>query len=313
MPGDNARFDNTGGANTNVNIVGSVGPGSVTVDSTSNYFFTGGGSIDGIGGLTKTNSGTLTMLSTNGYTGGTTINGGVVAIPSIANGGTASPIGAASADPSAITFNGGTLSYFGPSAGTDHGMTFSNTGGTVDVVGGTALTLNGDLVGTGGLTVIDNGTLILNGASDSYAGPTTIAGGHLQLNNGTAASAGNMTFSNGTLIYWPSGGITVANPFNFTAGTTNTIIATSISGGNNPISGGNWSGSGVVADQQYGYLHSSTAVWMRSLSTRLCWLHPMVLHSGSTAAVAIQLLEAPTRLSISEPGAAFLCVEMRVR
>ena len=59
VSGDNARFDNTGAVNPLVNIVGGVSPGSVTVDSTSDYTFTGTGSIIGAGGLTKTSSGTV--------------------------------------------------------------------------------------------------------------------------------------------------------------------------------------------------------------------------------------------------------------
>jgi autotransporter-associated beta strand protein len=58
-------------------------------------------------------------------------------------------------------------------------------------------------------------------------------------------SSGAITFTNGTFAYPPSTGITVANPFNFTAGTTNMIIATSSSGANS-LGNGVWSGSGVV-------------------------------------------------------------------
>lgn len=245
VPGDSARFDNTGRGNTNVSIVGSVAPGSLTVDSSSNYFFVGAGSIDGAGALIKTNSGTLTIATTNTYSGGTMINGGVLSIDTIANGGVACALGSASSDPGTLVLNGGTLAYTGASAGTDHGITLTNAGGTIDVIGGSALTLNGNLVGPGGLTQVDTGTLVLNGTGNTYAGGTTVANGSLQLNSGSAAGAGSITFDNGTLVYYPSGGITVTNPFDIADGTTNMLVVTSGSGAN-PISSGPWSGGGLL-------------------------------------------------------------------
>jgi autotransporter-associated beta strand protein len=243
VPNDNALFSNLGATNSTVNIAGSVSPGSITINTTSNYTFTGNGVIGGVGSLTVSN-GTLTVLTTNTYSGQTVLDGGVLATPIIANSGSPSGIGAASSDPGNFIFNGGTLSYFGASAETDHGMTLTNFGGTIDTSNSTTLTLNGNVTGDGTLTVTDSGTLIL-ASGNSYTNTTTIAGGNLQLNNAAGAGAGGITFSNGTLIYYPSGGITVANPFNFVAGTTNTVTVTSGSGAN-PISSGDWSGGGIV-------------------------------------------------------------------
>jgi autotransporter-associated beta strand protein len=67
----------------------------------------------------------------------------------------------------------------------------------------------------------------------------------LQLNSAGGASSGAINFSNATLAYNPSAGITVNNPFTFATGTTNMIIVTSGSSAN-PISSGDWSGSGVI-------------------------------------------------------------------
>ncbi len=47
VPGDNATFDATGAANPLVTINGSVSPATVTVNATTDYTFTGTGSIDG--------------------------------------------------------------------------------------------------------------------------------------------------------------------------------------------------------------------------------------------------------------------------
>lgn len=243
VPNDNALFSNLGASNSTVNIPGTVSPGSITINTSSNYTFTGVGTIGGIGSLTVSN-GTLTILTTNTYTGPTLFDGGVLATPNIAVSGSPSGIGAASSAPGNLIFNGGTFAYTGPSAATDHGMTLTNNGGAIDVTNGSALTLNGLIAGNGTLTVVDSGTLDLANAN-SYTNTTFINGGVLQLDNAAGAGAGPITFSNGTLVYYPSGGITVANPFNFSPGTVNTIVVTSGSGAN-PISNGPWTGSGVV-------------------------------------------------------------------
>ncbi len=242
VPGDNALFSNLGASNPMVNIPGGVTPGSVTINTSSNYTFTGTGAIGGVGSLTVSN-GTLTVLTTNTYTGPTLLDGGVLATPIIANGTFPSGIGAASSDSGNLIFNGGTLAYTGASASTDHGLTLTNLGGTIDVTNGSVLTIGGNVAGNGTLTVVDTGTLAL-GSANSYTNTTSINGGVLQVNTAGAAGSGVIIFSNGTLIY-PSPGISIANPLNFVAGTANTLLVPS-GGSANPISGGDWSGSGVV-------------------------------------------------------------------
>src|SRR5262249_35986638 len=55
---DAVRFDATGAAHPNVNLVGNVTPSSVVVDAAASYAFSGNGGIAGSGTLTKTNVGT---------------------------------------------------------------------------------------------------------------------------------------------------------------------------------------------------------------------------------------------------------------
>jgi autotransporter-associated beta strand protein len=240
VPGDSVLFGSQGEVHPVVNLAGTVTPAGITV--TTNYTFTGTGSIGGGGGLTVSN-GTLTVLTTNNYTGPTVINGALVT-SSLAPSGAPSGIGSATADPGNLIINGGTLGYTGLSATTDHGITLTNTGGTFDVTVGAVLALNGALTGGGSLTKTDSGTLIL-GTANTYTGSNIIAGGVLQIASAASVSAASITFSNGTLAYSPSAGLTVANALDFIPGTTNMIIATSGSGGN-PISSGTWTGSGVI-------------------------------------------------------------------
>ncbi len=73
------RFNDEATGPTAINIVTTVSPLAVNVDSnTLNYQFGGSGAISGSGALTKRGTSTLTILTDNNYTGGTTINDGTV-------------------------------------------------------------------------------------------------------------------------------------------------------------------------------------------------------------------------------------------
>lgn len=242
VPGDNVLLGNSEATNV-INVVGSPTPGSIIVNTKTNYTITGLGTIDGNGTLTVSN-GTLTILTTNNFNAPVVLDGGVLSTPVIANSSNPSGIGEASSSPANLVFNGGTFNFFGGSASTDHGLTLTNGGGTIDVSNGAALTITGPIVGNGTLTVDDTGVLALNSANP-YTNTTFINGGFLQLLNAQAAGTGLINFNNGTLAFAQSSGITVNNAFNFTPNTTNTIINTSGSGGN-PISAGTWTGGGIL-------------------------------------------------------------------
>lgn len=73
-------FNDTGSTNPAVNLVGTLQPASVLVDSTKHYTFSGNGSLAGTMTLTKTNTGTLTINTTNNFTGATTVSNGAVLV-----------------------------------------------------------------------------------------------------------------------------------------------------------------------------------------------------------------------------------------
>ena len=197
VQGDNVRFDATGAANAAVTVVGSVAPSFVTVDATANYAFTGAGSIDGTGGLTKTNSGTLTILTANNYSGVTTITGGKLSAGTLANSTVASSIGAASSSPANIFIDNATLEYLGGNVTIDRGFTLGANGGTLSVTNATkTLTLSGQVTGPGALTKTGSGQITLNGGND-YSGGTIINAGTVRAN--PAANIGtNVLTLNGT-------------------------------------------------------------------------------------------------------------------
>ncbi len=79
LDADDVTFDDTATRNT-VNLVGMLQPAGVTVDGATSYIFQGAGGLAGPGGLTKSGSGTLTIATTNTFTGATVVLGGTLRI-----------------------------------------------------------------------------------------------------------------------------------------------------------------------------------------------------------------------------------------
>ena len=236
IPGDSVTFTDLGASNGPINLVGSLYPAAVTINSTSNYVFAGNGAIAGSTGLTKTNSGTLTILTTNSYTGFTAINGGTLAINNLPYGGSPGPLGAATSDPGNLGISNATLNYFGPSTTSDRGDTLGGTA-SLDLPGGTTVTLSGVLQGSGGLALVDSGTLILSGPN-SYTGVTTLNNGVLEISSiANALGANTVDLAGGTLSFTGVGGQPT-----FTSAFTVVTNSTVISGGNDIVSG-NWTGA----------------------------------------------------------------------
>jgi autotransporter-associated beta strand protein len=239
LAGDKVTFDDSGAPNTAVNLNIPVLPAAVTFSNSIPYTLAGNGSIEGSVGLTKTNSGSVLVLTTNSYTGPTVVGQGTLEVQNVGVSGAPSAIGAASGNPTNLVLSGGTFKYSGAAASTDHGLTLSGSGGTFDVVSGTTLTLNGTLAGAGSLALSDTGTLTL-GNANTYTGGTVISNGVLALgsNNANNSGAGGsgvgptnspVTFYGGTLQLFGYNGSTTPNynsfynPLIVPAGQTGTL------------------------------------------------------------------------------------------
>ena len=146
-------------------------------------------SFSGLGGLTKTGAGTMTLSGVNSYQGGTTINGGALAVAADAN------LGAAAGG---LAFGGGTLQFL-TGFTTNRTVTLNAGGGTFDTNGNNA-TLAGAIGGAGGLTKVGVGTMTLSGAS-TYLGGTTVNAGTLQAGAANVfAPASAYTIANGATL-----------------------------------------------------------------------------------------------------------------
>jgi len=221
--GDFVTFDDTGSVNPPVNLTATLQPAAVLVNAAANYTFSGIGQISGSGTLTKTNSGVLTILTTNSYSGATTISQGVL---QLGNGTTSASIGTNTVQ------NSGSLAFNLPGSNTFSGV----------------------INGVGSLVQAGSGTLTLT-ASNSYSGGTTISNGTLQLNTGAWFGSGSVT-NDGALVFNSSGNSTVGVVISGTGAVTLANSGTVTLTGNNTYSGGtavnkgtllvnNSSGSGV--------------------------------------------------------------------
>jgi autotransporter-associated beta strand protein len=166
-----------------------LGSGGGTID-TNGFNLRLDTPVSGEGGLTKTGLGDLTLSGAQTYTGGTTVNQGILRL---ATGASLSPIGALTVNGGTFDFNGNTVTV-GSLSGL--GGTISMGTGSLVVTEAASTTLAANITGTGGLTMSGSGLLNLTG-TNTYTGPTSVTNGRLAVNgsitsNVTVGSGGNL-------------------------------------------------------------------------------------------------------------------------
>lgn len=157
-----------------------LGSGVISMDSNGNNIEIDG-SISGPGLLLKTDVGTLTLMGSNSYSGGTTIGGGTLNITSDSN------LGATSGT---LTIDGGTTLQAGGSffLSPDRKVFLSGDVATIDILAFNP-TIAGPILGPGLLEKIGSGSLTLLGMN-TYTGGTHVVAGTLQGN--TSSLQGNI-------------------------------------------------------------------------------------------------------------------------
>jgi autotransporter-associated beta strand protein len=187
-----------GNGGANGSITGDVvDNGTFATNRSDTFAF--GGVISGTGTFAQIGPGTTILTAANTYSGGTAINGGVLAVAADVN------LGAASGG---LVFGGGTLQFLSGFT-TNRAVTLNAGGGSFDTNGNNAV-LGGPISGAGGLTKIGSGTLTLSAAS-SYSGATAVNAGMLR------AGAAN-AFASGSAFTVASGATLDLNSFNQTIG-----------------------------------------------------------------------------------------------
>ncbi|MBL0230881.1 MAG: autotransporter-associated beta strand repeat-containing protein [Moraxellaceae bacterium] len=163
-------------------------------------------SIDGLGNLNKTGTGTLVLTGTNTYAGGTAINAGTVVVTQAANLGT------------------GSLSISNASLQANDNLTLQNVAltGTANFKTDSLLTVAGIISGSGTLVKQGSGNLALDGVN-TYSGGTTLKSGKLTLANGSSLGVGALTVESGQVAL-KDGFISTNNFVQSLAGSSSTLM-----------------------------------------------------------------------------------------
>jgi autotransporter-associated beta strand protein len=222
-------FDDSALGVTTVNLTTTVSPAEVTFNNNAlAYTIVGSGKISGsTTGMSLNGTNIVAILNTGGNNFGSAvvINGGVLTVTNLANGGLPSAIGASSANATNLVLAGGALDYEGSpvtinrsysmtasSSITNNGNltltglaqatagTFTKSGsGTLDYAGAGTNVLS---VAAGAWSsVVQGGTLVLDGTA---GGQTNTVGAEMNVGSGTTnglatGMAGNLILSNATL------------------------------------------------------------------------------------------------------------------
>ena len=170
VAGDAVVF-NDAAANKTINVNDMMVTSGVTFDA-GKYTLNGEGGISGEGGVTVNRAADVTLnMKYSDYTGITTVNGGTLTVPNFYDGGQKSALGAAPATAGNLLLNGGTLVLSKDNMGTNRIITLTDTATIKITQSSSALSLKGQVRGTGYL--IKDGAGQLNftyGGANSFAG-----------------------------------------------------------------------------------------------------------------------------------------------
>jgi fibronectin-binding autotransporter adhesin len=255
--GDSVTFSDSGSSPQNVAISGAVRPGSITISNTAvSYIFSGTGSIVGGTSLLVNGPGSLTINNSNAYSGGTTLNGGVLndgAANSLGTGPLAINGGTLNASypqslASATLNNGGLLDFAGSNA--LGGVTLTIGGGSLDNSSGSALTLSGNSPQNwnGNFTFVGSNPLNTGSAAVSLGSSRTVT-----VNANTLTVGGVISGSGESLIKAGTGMLTLGAANTYTGTTT-------INGGTLQLGTGQNGQDGSISNSNTGGVTNNSAL-----------------------------------------------------
>lgn len=184
VAGDNVIFDDNA-QHKSVTINEAVLPASITVTGTEAYTFNGTGAITGSASFNKEGVGTVTMHSSNSYTGGNHLREGTTIVSSLANQYSATGnLGGITTDASLFTLENSAVLQTTEAIETGSPMTMGDAGGTLDLAAD--FKMNAALSGST-LTKKGRGCLFLMQAGTLEQ--LIMTGGDVAIQNNTAVKA----------------------------------------------------------------------------------------------------------------------------
>jgi autotransporter-associated beta strand protein len=250
---DNVTFADThsGGTpvtNFTVNIAEAVAPRSVTVDSTSDYTFSGTGAIGGTATFTKRGPSTLTMQKANSFSGQATIESGTVDV-----GGFNSALG------TGVLHLGGATVITTANSLTNSGLVIDGGDNLLQANNGTSIEMPA-LSGSGNLTISstdDNLRVDMNAVNAAYTGNLTFepngeasTGMTVRITGANDLPGAAVTLLNGASLATESGSSFVRQlSIGSLAGDSASFLRSFSGGGTSP--GVNWHIGGLNADSEF--------------------------------------------------------------
>ena len=230
-------------ASGNITLGAVSNTAALTMQESSGKAITAGGQISGNGSLIQSGSGTLNLMTSNNYSGGTTLNAGTV----VAGNNAAFGSGGISVASNATIAAGASITLTN-TLGVSNGATATLNNA------GYGLMENGAIGGNGALNLIGAGTTTLNSAN-SYSGGTTLNGGSVVAGNNASFGTGNIAVSSSATISAGVPNLAITNTMSIAAGQ----MAFLDTAGNAWTQSGSVSGNGGVSKVGNGTLSFSGA------------------------------------------------------
>jgi autotransporter-associated beta strand protein len=199
--------------------------------------------LTGAGNVTQNGAGTLILSASNGYSGGTILNGGTV----VAANNSSFGAGVVSVQSNATIATGASITLTN-TLGVSNGATATLNNA------GYGLMENGAIGGNGALNLIGAGTTTLNSAN-SYSGGTTLNGGSVVAGNNASFGTGNIAVSSSATISAGVPNLAITNTMSIAAGQMAGLDTT----GNSWTQSGAISGNGGLTKVSAGMLTLSGA------------------------------------------------------